>query len=72
VAACACSAEGRVAVTDEHAALVGIDPALAAALMDNSPRLYVTRPALIRHHDSPTGWLVVIPSLPDPFFPLET
>ena len=46
-------------ITDEHAKL---DPALAAALMDNSPRLFITKPVLIRHPDSPTGWLVVIPT----------
>jgi len=51
----------------DHADIVRINPELAALLMDNSPRLTVLRPTLVRHGDSPTGWIVVIPGPPSLF-----
>jgi hypothetical protein len=38
-----------------------LDPALARLLAEHSPRLVISRPALVPSASSPTGWLLVVP-----------
>jgi len=42
--------------------LDSLDPDLARALAEHSPRLVLDRPALVAAPDSPTGWLLVEPA----------
>ncbi len=47
-----------------------MNPSLAQILRDTSPQMFLNgRAALMRYHDSPTGWIVVHPGSPWPSCP---